>query len=98
MTSIRETFGHVYNHHLPQEVTEAPARSRADRALWTGFLVVLAASVMDLLDSTITQTAAPAIRRELGGSYADVEWFTAAYTLAMSASLMLPKHAGAAAH
>jgi hypothetical protein len=29
--------------------------------------------VMDLLDSTITQTAAPAIRRELGDSYADIE-------------------------
>ena len=41
-------------------------------------------SVMDLLDSTIAQTAAPAIRRDLGGSYADLEWISAAYTLAMS--------------
>ena len=32
------------------------------RAAWLGFVVVLAASVMDLLDSTIAQTAAPAIR------------------------------------
>src|SRR5579875_2296610 len=67
--------------------TPAPRRAVLERP-WPGFMVVLAASVMDLLDSTITQTAAPAIRRELGGSYADLEWFTAAYTLAMSAALL----------
>ena len=33
---------------------------------------------MDLLDSTIAQVAAPTIRRELGGSYAVIEWVTAA--------------------
>jgi EmrB/QacA subfamily drug resistance transporter len=64
------------------------------RAAWLGFAVVLAASVMDLLDSTITQTAAPAIRRELGGSFADLEWFSAAYTLAMSVTLILGSRLG----
>jgi EmrB/QacA subfamily drug resistance transporter len=49
---------------------------------------------MDLLDSTIAQTAAPAIRRDLGGSYADLEWITAAYTLAMSATLLLGSRLG----
>jgi EmrB/QacA subfamily drug resistance transporter len=49
---------------------------------------------MELLDSTITQTAAPAIRRSLGGSYADLEWITAAYTLAMSATLLLGSRLG----
>jgi SAM-dependent methyltransferase len=39
--------------------------------VWLGFLVVATASVMNLLDSTIMQTAAPAIRREPGRSYAD---------------------------
>ena len=49
----------------------AVAQARpSSRGIWLGFLVVLAASVMDLLDSTIAQTAAPAIRRDLGGSYA----------------------------
>src|SRR3954452_20649657 len=62
---------------------------RVSRSVWTGFAVVLAASVMDLLDSTIAQTAAPAIRRELGGSYATIEWTTAAYTLAMATCLLL---------
>ena len=64
----------------------AAARTRgqtaARNAAWLGFIVVIASAVMDLLDSTITQTAAPAIRRDLGGSYPDLEWITAAYTLA----------------
>jgi MFS family permease len=64
------------------------------RATWLGFLVVLTAAVMDLLDSTITQTAAPAIRHELGGSYADLEWFSAAYTLAMSVTLLIGSRLG----
>ena len=74
---------------------EAAALPRpAGRLVWLGFLVVLAASVMDLLDSTIAQTAAPAIRRDLGGSYASLEWISAAYTLAMSATLLLGSRLG----
>ena len=64
------------------------------RVAWLGFLVVLAASVMDLLDSTIAQTAAPAIRRDLGGSYAALEWISAAYTLAMAVTLLLGSRLG----
>ncbi len=71
----------------------APPRSRS-RAIWLGFLVVLAASVMDLLDSTIAQTAAPAIRRDLGGWYAALEWISAAYTLAMAVTLMIGSRLG----
>jgi EmrB/QacA subfamily drug resistance transporter len=56
--------------------------------------VVVASAVMDLLDSTIAQTAAPAIRRDLGGSYAALEWISAAYTLAMSAFLILGSRLG----
>src|SRR6516164_8987316 len=64
------------------------------RVAWLGFIVILAASVMALLDSTIAQTAAPAIRRDLGGSYADLEWISAAYTLAMAVTLMLGSRLG----
>jgi EmrB/QacA subfamily drug resistance transporter len=68
----------------------APPRSEAvPRSVWLGFLVILAAAVMDLLDSTIAQTAAPAIRADLGGSYAQLEWISAAYTLAMAVTLLL---------
>ncbi len=63
----------------------APA-SRSWR--WLAFGVVITAAVMDLLDSTIAQVAAPTIRRELGGSYAVIEWVTAAYALAMAVGLL----------
>src|SRR3954447_7017252 len=74
---------------------EAPAAlgatrsSTAQKSVWLGFIVVLAASVMDLLDSTIAQTAAPAIRLDLAGTYTDLEWISAAYTLAMSIGLLV---------
>ncbi len=55
---------------------------------WLAFGTVITAAVMDLLDSTITQVAAPTIRRELGGSYAVIEWVTAAYALAMAIGLV----------
>jgi EmrB/QacA subfamily drug resistance transporter len=66
----------------------SPLPATTDRSVWLGFMVVIAASVMDLLDSTIAQTAAPVIRTDLGGSFADLEWITAAYTLAMSVGLL----------
>jgi len=55
---------------------------------WLAFGTVITAAVMDLLDSTIAQVAAPTIRRELGGSYAVIEWVTAAYALAMAVGLL----------
>src|SRR5947207_2730810 len=79
---------------LPRRGRVPTARPTTARAAWLGFLVVVAASVMDLLDSTIAQTAAPAIRRDLGGSYADLEWISAAYTLAMAVTLMLGSRLG----
>jgi MFS family permease len=58
------------------------------RGRWLAFGAVLAAAVMDLMDTTITQVAGPAIRRDLGGSDALLEWVTAAYTLAMGVGLL----------
>ena len=55
---------------------------------WLAFAAALAATLMDLLDSTIAGVAAPAIRADLGGSYADVQWISAAYTLAMAVMLL----------
>jgi EmrB/QacA subfamily drug resistance transporter len=64
------------------------------RSVRIGFAVVIAALLMDLLDSTIAQTAAPAIRRDLGGSFATLEWISAGYTLAMSVTLLLGSRLG----
>ncbi len=67
----------------------AGSRGGAGRKLrWVAFGAVVTAAVMDLLDSTIAQVAAPTIRRELGGSYAVIEWVTAAYALAMAVGLL----------
>lgn len=67
---------------------------QAVRKAWIGFAVVVITAVMDLLDSTIAQTAAPAIRRALDASYADLEWISAAYTLAMAALMILGSRLG----
>ncbi len=58
------------------------------RFRWIAFAAVLAASVMDLLDSTVASVAAPAIREDLGGSYSSLQWIAAGYTLAMAVMLL----------
>nr|WP_042189033.1 MFS transporter [Kibdelosporangium sp. MJ126-NF4]CEL18613.1 actinorhodin transporter [Kibdelosporangium sp. MJ126-NF4]CTQ98098.1 actinorhodin transporter [Kibdelosporangium sp. MJ126-NF4] len=55
---------------------------------WTGLAAVLVAEAMNLLDSTVVQVAAPVIHRELGGSTAQVQWYTAAYTLPFAVLLI----------
>jgi hypothetical protein len=93
LTAILESLGPMSTTTFTPSVAVAQARP-SSRRIWLGFLVVLAASVMDLLDSTIAQTAAPAIRRDLGGSYAALEWISAAYTLAMAVTLLLGSRLG----
>jgi EmrB/QacA subfamily drug resistance transporter len=58
------------------------------KATWIGFSAALAAAMMDLLDATVASTAGPVMQTELGGSYADLQWITAAYTLAMAVGLL----------
>jgi len=55
---------------------------------WIAFSAALAATMMDLLDSTIAGVAAPSMRADLGGSYASLQWIAAAYTLAMAVGLL----------
>src|ERR1700749_4601852 len=55
---------------------------------WVAIGAVITAAVMELLDSTIAEVAAPTIRRELGGYYAVIECVTAAYALAMAVGLL----------
>jgi EmrB/QacA subfamily drug resistance transporter len=76
---------------LAPTLSKAGARPSAtpDRRAWIAFGAVLAASVMDLLDSTIASVASPAIRADLGGSYSLLQWIGAAYTLAMAVTLLV---------
>src|ERR1700680_5142580 len=55
---------------------------------WLAFSAALAAMLMELLDSTVTSNAGPAIRANLGGSYADLQWIGAGYTLALTVGLL----------
>ena len=56
--------------------------------MWAGFAVVLSAMILNILDSTIVNVAAPAIQRDLAMSTSSLEWVAAAYTLALAVGLM----------
>lgn len=72
---------------LERRAPAVTTRDRADRT-WTGFAVVLAAMIMNILDSTIVNVAAPSIQRDLSMSSSALEWIAAAYTLAIAVGLM----------
>src|SRR6201999_4130615 len=55
---------------------------------WVVLAVVLAAEVMDLMDSTIVNVAGPSIRRDLGGGASTLQWLSAAYTLTFAVLLI----------
>src|SRR5215471_12476297 len=69
------------------EVTPSPARSA--NLMWAILGVVLVADLLDLLDATITNIAAPTIVAHLGGGAALVKWLGAAYALAMGTLLVV---------
>jgi EmrB/QacA subfamily drug resistance transporter len=57
--------------------------------LWIILGVVLIADIMDLLDSTLTNIAAPSIVRDLGGGVSLIKWLGSSYTLAMGVLLVV---------
>ncbi|MGW4803125.1 DHA2 family efflux MFS transporter permease subunit [Kitasatospora sp. NPDC004272] len=57
------------------------------QAVWT-LVVVSVASFMAGLDNLVVTTALPAIRADLGGALADLEWTVSAYTLTFAVLLM----------
>lgn len=70
--------------------TNAPTGSpTAHRWRWVALFVILAAEVMDLLDALVTVIAGPSVVRDLGGGATFIQWFTAAYTVAMASGLLL---------
>src|SRR5262249_6521482 len=58
------------------------------------FAVVLAADVMDLLSTTITNLAAPSIVRDLHAPQALAPWLGSAYALALGSMLVLGARLG----
>ncbi|THV29174.1 MFS transporter [Glycomyces paridis] len=55
---------------------------------WLGLVAVLAATLLNLLDASIVNVAAPAIRTDLGGTAATLQWLAAGYTLALAVGLL----------
>jgi EmrB/QacA subfamily drug resistance transporter len=55
---------------------------------WIVAAVVLAANLMDVLDSTIVNVAGPSIHRDLGGGADTLQWLSAGYTLAFAVFLI----------
>lgn len=65
-----------------------PAPSVPPRHRWAALYVLVLARVMGLLDTTIVSVAAPSVRAGLRASYTQLQWFGAAYTLALGAGLI----------
>ena len=55
---------------------------------WVALFVILAAEVMDLLDSLVVTIAGPSIRADLGGAETLIQWIAAGYTLAIAIGLL----------
>lgn len=70
-------------HNAKEDRPPLPARTR-----WAILAVVLAADVLDLLDATITNVAAPTITADLGGGAGLVQWLGASYALALGVLLV----------
>jgi len=58
------------------------------RERWIVLLVVSAATAMLLLDVTVVNVALPAIRADLGASFAEMQWVIDAYALTLAATLL----------
>ena len=70
------------------EPARPAAAAYSTRRQWAVLAVVLAVEIMDLLDATIINVAAPTIRTDLGASFTAVQWFAAGYTLAFAVMLI----------
>jgi EmrB/QacA subfamily drug resistance transporter len=71
----------------PDLAPDAPAAAPY-RWRWVVLAVVLAAEIMDLMDSTIVTIAGPSVRRDLGGGPSTLQWLSAGYTLAFAVLLV----------
>ena len=75
----------------PTEVAtheQNPTDTGTSSAKWIGFAVILSAMILNILDSTILNVAAPSIQRDLSLSASALEWIAAAYTLAIAVGLL----------
>src|SRR5262245_21777302 len=62
--------------------------AEGDPRRWLTLAILLLAAFMNLLDVSIVNIAVPSIQRDLGASYADVQWALAGFTLAYALVLI----------
>ncbi|MEV0348333.1 MFS transporter [Nonomuraea sp. NPDC050680] len=67
----------------------SPATAVPVARRWAILAVILAADILDLLDSTITSIAAPSITRALHGGDSLVQWLGTSYALALGVLLVV---------
>ncbi len=68
--------------------TDTAKGEEADPRRWLTLVILLLAGFMNLLDVSIVNIAIPSIQRNLGASYADVQWALAGFTLAYALVLI----------
>ncbi len=78
---------------MPATLAPSPAAAANDPVArnplrWFVFAVVVAADVMDLMDTTIVNVAGPSIHAALGGGASTLQWLSAGYTLAFAILLV----------
>src|SRR5262245_64023001 len=71
-----------------QARTRGTAPPALDPRRWAALVVILVAGVMDLLDVTIVNVAAPSILKDLQATYAQFEWVVSGYVLGFAALLI----------
>jgi MFS family permease len=72
---------------VPREGTKSPSLSTT--LLWVVLGLVLLADALDMIDSTVTNIAAPTIVRDIGGGQALIKWLGSSYALAMGVLLVV---------
>jgi EmrB/QacA subfamily drug resistance transporter len=73
---------------------EAGERVGGHPRRWLITIVLMAAALMDMIDSTIVNVALPSIGRGLRAGGADLEWTVSAYMLGFAATLIIAGHLG----
>jgi EmrB/QacA subfamily drug resistance transporter len=78
----------VMSNDVRDEAAGGAALSTGHPKRWLILAVVLMAEVMDLLDGTIVNVAAPTIRLDLGASSTALQWIVGGYPLAIAVGLI----------
>ena len=65
------------------------SETQVNKHRWLILGIVLAAEIMDLLDSTIVNVAGPSLKEKLGASPSALQWVIGGYTLTLGAGLVL---------